>query len=108
MDKINGDPQDISFETIYSKSDEHNTSNKIIREQLLKPYSDDNCCDRWCLWWFFHSGSGLESSKKCCYISSSECICCNFCSWFCQCKYNTNKCCIKHCECCCISCFQYI
>ncbi len=102
---IYNDIHNISLESIYSSNDEYNqNNNKYMNQNLINPHSENNCCDRWCLWWFFNSGTGLEKEQFC-HISSSECICCSYCSWVCQIKLNINICSIKSCECCCISCF---
>jgi hypothetical protein len=100
------DIHNISLDSIYSCNDEYsqNNNNKEMNENLINPYSENNFCDKFCLWWFFNSGTGLEK-QQICYISSSECICCSCCSLIYQIKLNINICSIKSCECCCISCF---
>jgi hypothetical protein len=95
QNNISYDLHNISLESSYKQE---------IIEELLKSYHDSNFCDKFCLWWFFHSGTGLETHKQFCYVNIYKCICCSFCPWVCQCRFDNKICSIKLVECCCISC----
>jgi hypothetical protein len=96
------DLQNISFDTIYP--DNKQRQPRTDTEALLKSDSDNNCCDRLCLWWFFHSSLGINKYNENPDDKRKECICCNFCTWCCEFRFNKNNCCIKDIGCCCFTC----
>lgn len=96
----NHDSDNLSFDYIYNNTIKRQS--KSDTKQLLKPYNDNNCCDRICLWWFFHSSPGLNTYNSNPNDTRHKCICCNCCSWCLECKYKC-KCCIKEIDCCCFT-----
>jgi hypothetical protein len=94
------DLQTVSFDSLYS-DDKTNTYNPD-QEILLKPYSDKNCCDRICLWWFFHTSLGLNTYNSNPNDNRCKCICGSCCKWCLEFKCKT-KCCIKEIACCCFT-----
>jgi hypothetical protein len=95
------DLQNILFDNIYPDNKQRQPITDT--EVLLKSDSDNNCCDRLCLWWFFHSSLGIYKYSSNPDDNRRECICCNFCTWCCEFRFKS-KCCIKELGCCCITC----
>jgi hypothetical protein len=99
---LKDDLQNISFDKVYSNNNQRqsNTDNT----KLLYNDTDNNCCDRLCLWWFFHSSLGINNYNDNPDDERRECICCNFCTWCCEFRFNKKNCCIKNIKCCCFTC----
>jgi hypothetical protein len=85
----------ISYEDIYLDLNhyEDKMNQNLIEEKKL------SCCDKICLWWFFHSSSGLNKESN---ESYKNCICCDLCSWCCEFKCE-RKCCLNECGFCCFT-----
>jgi hypothetical protein len=96
------DLQNISIDSIYP--DSNPTNLKGDSEKLLYNETQSTCCDRLCLWWFFHSSLGINKYNDNPDDKRIECICCNFCSWCCEFRFNKKNCCIKDIGCCCFTC----
>ena len=88
----------LSFDTVYSDK------TQILQDtqKLIQDDSYNNCCDRICIWWFFHSSPGIETYEENFDDIKYKFMCCNCCTWCLECKYNY-KCCITKIGCCCFT-----
>ena len=98
----NDDLQNISFDTIYPDRKQRHLNNGS--EKLINKETETTCCDRFCLWWFFHSSLGIYKYRSDSDDNRRECICCNCCTWCFEFRFKNCRCCIKEFGCCCISC----
>jgi|688.fasta_scaffold389019_2 hypothetical protein len=96
------DLNNISIDSIYPDDKQRPLQGDSIK--LLEQYSDNNCCDRICLWWFFHSSLGINKHNENSDDKIKVCICCNLCTWCCEFKCYKCKCCVKELACCCFTC----
>ncbi len=100
------EPQNISFDSIYPDHKQRHLINDS--EKLINKDNKSSCCDRLCIWWFFHSSLGLHKYSSNPDDERRECICCNCCTWCCEfhkfTRFKNYKCCIKELGCCCITC----
>ncbi len=70
-----------------------------IREQLIKTPRDKlSFCERFSIWWFFHSSPSFYASYE--YESNNLCWCYLDCCRGClELEFNSNVCCKKDCTC---------
>jgi hypothetical protein len=97
------DLQNISFDTVYSNNNQIKSNTDNTKLLYNDTDTDNNCCDRLCIWWFFHSSLGINKYNYNPDDNTRECLCCNFCTWCCEFRFKS-KCCIKEIGCCCITC----
>jgi hypothetical protein len=96
------DLHNISFDSNYPDGKQRQL--KTDTEKLLQQESDNNCCDRICIWWFFHSSLGINKYNENSDNKEKECIFCNLCIWCCEFKFHKCKCCVEDLGCCCFTC----
>lgn len=94
------DTDNLSFDNIYPNVKTRQSNHD--KETLLQTDTRNDCCDRICIWWFFHSSPGLNTYEENTDNKRCKCICGNCCTWCLECKYKC-KCCITEIGCCCFT-----